>query len=298
MRDSGGSRVRPSRELAKAKLNLTLKVIGRRADGFHEIESLVAFAALGDEVELEPGRAFGLSIDGPFAGALSGHNLIETAAAAIKTAVPELKLGHFRLHKVLPVAAGLGGGSADAAAALRLLARANPGMIDPRALRAVALRAGSDVTACLENRPVLMTGRGEIVTPVKGMPACGVLLANPGAKLETKAVYEALKAPPAPPHLPSPRALDLGDSFDALIDYASERGNDLEPVALNLEPAIGEVLDRLSRLTGARLVRLSGSGPTCFALFASEYEAKRAGAELAAARPEWWVAASTLGASR
>ncbi len=292
-----GSRVMTARELAKAKLNLTLKVIGRRTDGFHELESLVAFTALGDEVELEADREFGLSIDGPFAAALSGQNLIEAAAATVKAAVPTFKLGYFRLHKVLPVAAGLGGGSADAAASLRLLAEANPGMIGPRALREVASRLGSDMRACLESRPVLMTGLGDVITPVKNMPACGVVLANPGTKLETKAVYEALKAAPVPAQLPRPQSLDFAGSFEALIDYASARDNDLEPVALDLEPAIGEVLDLLSRLKGARLVRLSGSGPTCFALFPSEYEAKRAGAELAASRPEWWVAPSTLGGS-
>jgi 4-diphosphocytidyl-2-C-methyl-D-erythritol kinase len=296
--DAGGSRVMTSaREVAKAKLNLTLKVIGRRPDGFHEIESLVAFTALGDEVELEPDREFGLTIDGPFAPALGGHNLIETAAATIKAAVPEFKLGYFRLHKVLPVAAGLGGGSADAAASLRLLTEANPGMIGPRALREVASRVGSDMTACLESRPVLMTGLGEIIRPVKGMPACGVVLANPGTKLDTKSVYAALKAGPAPTQQARPQVPDFGDSFDALIDYASVRANVLEPVALNLTPAIGEVLDGLSRLKGARLVRLSGSGPTCFALFASEDEAKLAGAEFGTAHPEWWVAASAVGGS-
>lgn len=283
-----------ARGLAKAKLNLTLKIIGRRPDGFHEIESLVAFTALGDGVELEPDREFGLSIDGPFAAALSGHNLIETAAATLKAAVPAFKLGYFRLHKVLPVAGGLGGGSADAAAALRLLSEANPGMIGPRALREVASRVGSDMTACLESRPVLMTGLGEIIAPVRGMPTCGVVLANPGTKLETTTVYNALKAPAAPVQPARPKPLDFGGSFDSLIDYASARTNDLEPVALNLTPAIGEVLDRLSRLEGARLVRLSGSGPTCFALFATESEAKRAAAELAT-QPDWWVAASTLG---
>jgi 4-diphosphocytidyl-2-C-methyl-D-erythritol kinase len=142
-----------------------------------------------------------------------------------------------------------------------------------------------------------MTGLGEIIRLVKGMPACGVVLANPGTKLDTKSVYAALQAEPAPVQQARPQVPDFGESFDALIDYAGARANDLEPVALKLTPAIGEVLDRLSRLKGARLVRLSGSGPACFALFASEDEAELAGAEFAAAHPEWWVAASTVGGS-
>lgn len=285
------------RDWAKAKLNLTLKVLGRRPDGFHEIESLVAFSELGDELELEPSDVLGLSIEGPFASALSGPNLIAAAAETVKAAVPPLRLGHFRLRKVLPVSAGLGGGSADAAASLRLVAQANPGMIGPRAFREIASRLGSDVPACLESRPALMTGRGETLMLVKGMPPCGAVLANPGRELATERVYAALKSPPLATRQARPAPLDFGGSFEALIDYASARANDLEPAALGLEPAIGEVLDRLLRLEGARLVRLSGSGPTCFALFASEDEAKRAGAELERACPDWWVAATVLGGS-
>jgi 4-diphosphocytidyl-2-C-methyl-D-erythritol kinase len=285
------------REPARAKLNLTLEISGRRADGFHEIESLVVFTELGDSVELDPDGAFGLSVDGPFASALSGPNLVIAAAETVRTLGSTLKLGQFKLHKVLPVAAGLGGGSADAAAALRLLVRANPGMIGPRALREIASRLGSDVTACLAGRPTLMTGRGEIVTLVKGMPACGVVLANPGTPLATESVYAALKAPPLAGPREAHAPLDFKGSFEALLDYAGARANDLEPSALGLAPIIGEIRQRLGRLQGARLVRLSGSGPTCFALFASENEAERASAELQSAYPAWWVAASTLGAS-
>jgi 4-diphosphocytidyl-2-C-methyl-D-erythritol kinase len=285
------------RDWAKAKLNLTLRVLGRRPDGFHEIESLVSFTELGDELELEPSDVLGLSIDGPFASALSGPNLIAAAAETLKEAVPPLKLGHFRLRKLLPVSAGLGGGSADAAASLRLVAQANPGMIGPRAFREIASRLGSDVPACLESRPALMTGRGEMVAHVKGMPACGAVLANPRRELATERVYAALQSPPLATRQARPAPLDFEGSFEALIDYARERANDLEPAALGLEPAIEEVLDELLRLGGARLVRLSGSGPTCFALFASEDEAMRAGAELERARPTWWVAATRVGGS-
>jgi 4-diphosphocytidyl-2-C-methyl-D-erythritol kinase len=281
-------------EAAKAKLNLTLKVVGRRPDGFHEIESLVAFTELGDGLELEPQDELGLTIDGPFASALAGPNLVEAAAETVTTLGPSFRLGHFTLHKHLPVAAGLGGGSADAAASLRLLVRANPDMIGPRALREVASRLGSDVPVCLESRPSLMTGRGEVVSRVKGMPSCGVLLANPRTPLATERVFASLQSEELGPQRARPAAPEFGGSFDALVDYASERANDLERTALSLEPVIGEVLGALSRLDGARLVRLSGSGPTCFALFASQHEAKRASAALEAARPDWWVTATIL----
>ena len=137
------------RDTAKAKLNLTLEVLGRRDDGYHEIRSLVAFAALGDSLELEPGGTLALRIDGPFAAALSGDNLVIAAAEAARSKARAITLGRFRLIKNLPVAAGLGGGSADAASALRLLARANPGTLDEESWREIAEGLGSDVPACL-----------------------------------------------------------------------------------------------------------------------------------------------------
>lgn len=286
------------RDTARAKLNLTLEVLGRRADGYHEVRSLVAFAELGDSLELESGQEFALAIDRPFGCALHGENLVTAAAEAVKAIAPALKIGHFRLTKTLPVASGLGGGSADAAAALRLLARANPGALGPAALAEIAARLGSDVTACLESRPALMTGRGETVTAVRGMPACGVVLANPGIQLATANVYAALDAAPNPRKEPHDRAApDFGGSFARLIDYVAPRGNDLEAVARRLAPVIGEVLAALKRLDGARLVQLAGSGPTCFALFATEDEANRGVTQINAAQFSWWVKATTLGAS-
>ena len=286
------------REAARAKLNLTLEVLGRRGDGYHELRSLVAFSDLGDVVELEPGGGLALAIEGPFGGALTGGNLVIVAAAAAKAMLPTIQLGHFRLVKTLPVAAGLGGGSADAAAALRLLARANPGALDRDALTEMGAGLGSDVTVCLKSQPALITGRGEMVTAVHGMPVCGAVLTNPGLPLATASVYGALNAPPLPATpRPAGEAPDFARSFQRLIDYASARRNDLERAALGLAPEIGEVLTALRRLEGARLIRLAGSGPTCFALFASEGEAKRAAASLEASHPTWWVAASMLGSS-
>jgi 4-diphosphocytidyl-2-C-methyl-D-erythritol kinase len=286
------------REVARAKLNLTLEVHGRRADGFHEIQSLVAFAALGDAVELTPGDTLELVVEGPFAGALSGDNLIIAAAGTAKALRPALKLGRFRLGKVLPVAAGLGGGSADAAAALRLIAQANGGALSESQLAELAPELGSDVNVCLKSRPALITGRGEKVEFVRGFPSCGVLLANPGPPLATAAVYRTLDAAPlASSPTKKPALLDFAGSFETLVAYVLPRENDLEGPAARLVPAIKEVLAALSVLPGACVARLSGSGPTCFVLFESEDEAKRAAAALAVQHPAWWIAASALPAS-
>lgn len=286
------------RDSAKAKINLTLEVPGRRADGYHELKSLVAFAELGDAVELELEHDLDLLVEGPFAGALSADNLILTAAAAAKAAYSPLKLGRFHLAKTLPVAAGLGGGSADAACALRLLERANPGALDEESWREIAEGLGSDVPVCLKGRPALMTGRGETVTPVRGFPSCAIVLANPGLPLAAADVYGVLVSSDlaAPPEQPA-EVLDFTGSFQRLITYAAARGNDLEPAALSLAPVIAEVLVALQHCEGARLARLSGSGPTCFALFATEDEAKAAATSLQAAHPSWWIAATPLEAS-
>lgn len=282
-------------DIARAKINLTLEVLGRRADGFHEIKSLVAFASFGDGLELAPGDGLDLEIEGPFAAVLGKDNLILDAARAARANVPSLKLGRFRLTKGLPVAAGLGGGSADAAAALRLIARASPGLIDATALAEIASKLGSDVSVCLASQPALIEGRGEKVEPVSGVPPCGVVLANPGQPLATQAVYATLHAEPLradPRH--GAEKLDFRGDFAALLAYTLPRGNDLEAPAANLVPEIRGVLAALSALQGVRLTGLSGSGPTCFALFATQDEAKRAAAGLAAAHPRWWVAAGAL----
>ena len=286
------------RDTARAKLNLTLEVLGRRDDFYHEIRSLVAFATLGDSLELEPGGTLALRIEGPFAPALSGDNLVIAAAEAARSKARGIMLGRFHLVKNLPVAAGLGGGSADAASALRLLARANPGTLDEESWREIAEGIGSDVPACLKSRPALITGRGEVVTPVRRFPPCAVVLANPGLQLAAACVYGVLVSSDllAPPEQPA-ETLDFGGIFKRLLDHAAPRGNDLEPAALSLAPVIGEGLAALRRCQGAHLPRLSGSGPTCFALFATEDEAKLAAAELEAKHPSWWVASTTLQSS-
>lgn len=301
------------RNIAWAKLNLTLEVLGRRGDGFHELRSLVAFAGVGDTVEFTPHSSpgprlvaqgagapaspngFTLEIEGPFAGALGGANLILEAAEAARARVPALPSGAFRLVKALPVAAGLGGGSADAAAALRLLVEAGAGALLAEDADAIAPALGSDVAVCLRSTPALITGRGEIVTAVSGFPQCGVVLANPGVELATSAVYGALGTAPLDAAPEGAAPLDFGGSFEELIAYASPRGNDLERVARKLAPEVGTVHSALETLNGARLVRLSGSGATCFAVFATPREALRAAILLAEQAPDWWITAGVLG---
>lgn len=286
------------RDIAWAKLNITLQVLGRRVDGFHELRSLVAFAGLGDTIELTPGHVLSLQAEGPFTAALDDDNLIIRAAKAARARNPALTLGRFRLAKTLPVAAGLGGGSADAAAALRLIGRANPEGMNEEVATEIAPELGSDVAACLRSAPALITGRGEGVTPVSGFPSCGVLLANPGVPLATRDAYGTLNAATIDAGSATPEVLDFSGDFEKLIDYAQARVNDLEPVAVRLVPAIEGVLAKLHVLPAARLVRLSGSGPTCFAVFATPQEAHSAAALLAQEEPHWWIASGMLGDPR
>lgn len=254
----------------------------------------MAFVGVGDTVELTPQDGFDLKIEGPFAAALEGRNLITEAAEAVKEQHPNTALGRFRLVKMLPVAAGVGGGSADAAAALRLIIRASEGRLSVADVAALAPRLGSDVAVCLSSAPAMITGRGEIVSPVQGFPSCGVVLVNPRVPLATADVYGALSAGPVG-DLPEEVAPSFAGDFDKLVDYVIRRANDLEPVATGLAPKVETVLAALRSLEGARLARLSGSGATCFAVFATPREAHRAAAMLAQSEPNWWIAASMLG---
>ena len=291
------------RDIAWAKLNLTLEILGRRDDAFHELRSLVAFASVGDTLEFvsepagshERAETFALDVEGPFARALQGANLILEAAQTARARFPALSPGQFRLVKTLPVAAGLGGGSADAAAALRLLMQTSDGAVDADDIAALAPELGSDVAVCLRSAPALMTGRGESVEFVTGFPPCGVVLVNPGMELATAAVFGALRAAPlrTPPEPVQPP--DFDGSFEALIAYASARANDLEPAALTLAPQIHTVLSKLHDLPGVRLVRLSGSGATCFAVFATPREALRGAILAVEQEPDWWITAGILG---
>ncbi len=287
-------------EDAPAKVNLTLRVLGRRADGYHEIESLVAFAGVGDALSFAPGGALALTVQGPSAAqaGATADNLVLKAARALADRVPTVGAGKFDLEKRLPVAAGLGGGSADAAAALRLLARANGLAPDDPLLYAAARATGADVPVCLDPRTRLMRGIGEILSsPFKLPPLQGVLV-NPGVALATKAVFARWK-PPAAPVVPADlTVLTAMSKRDQLVRFLLSQANDLESAAIALAPVVADVLLELSSQPHCELARMSGSGATCFAVFASAADAIKAAEAIHAGYPNWWVRATALGGAR
>jgi 4-diphosphocytidyl-2-C-methyl-D-erythritol kinase len=280
-------------ERAPAKINLTLHVLGRRADGYHDIESLVAFAGVGDVLTFTSGGALALAVSGPTAAAVGdvADNLVLRAARALAERVERLALGRFALSKRLPVAAGLGGGSADAAAALRLLADANAiARDDPRLMQA-ARATGADVPVCLDPRARRMRGTGDILSAPLALPRLFAVLVNPGVAVSTRDVFAALNLPPAQPvaqaGAPPARA-------ELLAEIATGR-NDLEGPAIELEPVIADVLGVLRKLPDCRLARMSGSGATCFGLFDSSTAATAAARTLRVGYPTWWTRATVLG---
>lgn len=283
---------------APAKVNLTLHVLGRRAgDGYHELESLVAFAGTADRLTLHPGAALGLTVSGPTAGPAgpTDDNLVLRAARGLAARVPNLRLGAFHLVKRLPVAAGIGGGSSDAAAALRLLACLNDLPLNHAALIAAARETGADVPVCLDPRARMMRGAGEEIGPVLGLAPLPAVLVNPGVPVPTAPVFKALglavgqtRDGAAHPEI----AEGLG--ADALMASLAPARNDLEAPALTVAPVIGEALAALRARDGCRLARMSGSGATMFALFADRRAAVRAAAALRTAHPNWWVAPTFL----
>jgi 4-diphosphocytidyl-2-C-methyl-D-erythritol kinase len=291
------SKLPPLAELAPAKVNLTLRVLGRRADGYHELESLVAFARVGDRLDFAPGEALALDVRGPFAAAAGrlADNLVLTAARSLAGLVDGLGLGRFALVKELPVAAGLGGGSADAAAALRLLARANRLAPDDPRLTAAARATGADVPVCLDPRARGMGGIGELLSAPLDVPPLPAVLVNPGVPLATKDVFAAF----AIRARASAAAFDVTrahfESIDAALAALAGGTNDLEPAAIALCPAVAAVLAALAATPGCRLARMSGSGATCFGLYPSEAAAEAAARALADAHRDWWVRATTLG---
>ena len=284
-------------EHAPAKVNLTLAVIGRRADGYHDIESLVAFAAVGDTLTLTPGRELALTVRGPTARAAGplADNLVIKAARALAERVNGLKWGRFVLSKRLPAAAGIGGGSSDAGAALRLLARANRLTPDDPRLHDAAGAVGADVSVCLDPRARIMRGRGEILSEPLAVPRLPAVLANPGIALSTRAVFAKLVftagCGPRSARASKPVLLD-GDGY---LSYLSSQSNDLEAPARAIEPAVGETLAALRANSGCRLARMSGSGATCFALFHSTRAAAAAAKALRERHPDWWIRATTVG---
>lgn len=290
-------------EFAAAKINLTLRVLGRRADGYHQLESLVAFALdAGDRLSLQPGTSLSLAIDGPEAAAIDSQNLITTMAERLTAECATLQTGAFRLTKHLPVASGIGGGSADAAAAIRAIARRN-GIANPEAVFAnIAARTGADIPVCIGGNgaaAAFMSGIGDIVwrpNAVPLLPQVGLsaVLVNPRVPVPTCAVFNALAAPSLAAKPSAEAPAPFTSSADCL-EYVAASRNDLEAPAIRIAPAIGQVLARLRALSSCRLARMSGSGATCFALFDGMYEAEQTADELRRLHSEWWVQATRLG---
>ncbi|KAF0230367.1 MAG: 4-diphosphocytidyl-2-C-methyl-D-erythritol [Beijerinckiaceae bacterium] len=277
------------REFAPAKINLYLHVLGRRADGYHSLESLVSFADIGDDLALEPGAVPALTLDGPMAAALSADedNLVLKAARLFAEAFPGAATGQFHLTKNLPVASGIGGGSSDAAAALRLLARANRIALAKPRLMALARALGADVPVCLEAKPCIMRGIGHDLEPVLMGEAMPAVLINPGVAVETRAVFGALALQPGEDFTPL-RPPESASGDPALRILAAMR-NDLEAPAMAVTEAIGQALDALRAVPGCRFARMSGSGATCFGLFETLAEAQDAADSIQMSHPHWWV---------
>jgi 4-diphosphocytidyl-2-C-methyl-D-erythritol kinase len=273
---------------APAKINLFLHVGDKRADGFHDLESLVAFVEAGDTLSFTQSSELTLKIEGPFAAGLEaeGDNLVLRAARTLASHAKRPAGAAITLTKNLPVASGIGGGSADAAAALRGLTRLWALDMSWLQLRALAEELGSDVPVCVESKPSWMEGRGERVTPAGALPDMAMVLVNPGVAVPTADAFRTFKdrrgtgAVDHAARLLRPREL---------IAFLKSTTNDLEVPARSLAPVIGEVLSELSRMPGVELWRMSGSGATCFALFEDESAAEMAAIALAHSHPAWWV---------
>jgi 4-diphosphocytidyl-2-C-methyl-D-erythritol kinase len=282
---------------ASAKVNLTLRVIGRRADGYHDLESLVAFAGLCDWLAFEPGDDLTVEVLGSRASEAGpiDENLVARAARALAAQLAGLKLGRFRLVKRLPAAAGLGGGSADAAAALRLLAeKAGVSVDDPR-VHASARATGADVLVCLSPQARMMRGIGDKLGPTIRLPKLFALLVNPQVRAPTRDVFAALGLAPGSQLESAARsAAPLEFDAGAFWDVLSLGGNDLVAAAIRVAPAIATVLKSLSQIPEAKATGMSGSGATCFALFDDRRSTAAARRIIAAEHPGWWVEATCL----
>jgi 4-diphosphocytidyl-2-C-methyl-D-erythritol kinase len=282
--------------LAPAKINLFLHIGERRHDGYHALESFVVFAETADRLELVTAPEISLSIDGPFARGLAAEkdNLVLKAARLLESEFNRASGVHISLHKNLPVASGIGGGSADAAAALRGLDRLWSLGTTERDLLDVAARLGSDVPACLLSQPCWMEGRGERVAKLPALPQFPLVLVNPRVAVPTGPVFASLNARTglgtiAPPPQPIANLWDL-------LAYLSDAGNDLEPPAAQLLPIIDDVLAALDREPGCALAQMSGSGATCFGMFHEAQYARGAAERIAQDHPDWWVRLTRIAA--
>ncbi len=276
------------REPAPAKVNLCLHVTGRRADGYHLLDSLVVFTEMGDRLSLRPLAGLSLSIAGPEAKGLTAgsDNLVLRAARLMGAS--DLAL---TLDKRLPLASGIGGGSSDAAACLRLLMRETGA---PCPGPAAILSLGADVPVCLDPRPARMRGIGERLDPVPPLPPLWMVLVNPRVEVPTPQVFKALGAPDNPP---LPDILPEWPDASAFLDWLAMQRNDLQAPAIAIAPVIATVLDAISAAPDCALARMSGSGATCFGLFAREAAAQTAARAIAEEHPGWWCVATALRAA-
>jgi 4-diphosphocytidyl-2-C-methyl-D-erythritol kinase len=284
------------REAAPAKINLYLHATGRRSDGLHLLDSLVVFAALGDVVTVTPGPEISLTRSGPLAGALPPveDDLVYRAARLLAERAGVVAGAAIHVEKNLPIAGGIGGGSADAAAAIRALARLWE--IDPPAelLASLAEDLGADLTVCLVSQPALVSGIGEILSSPGPLPPLHAVLVNPRVAVPTAEVFAAFAAgPPALPAEPNPIEAWSSDPA-AFVGQLARQRNDLTDAALSLCPIIGDVLAGLGAQPECRLARMSGSGATCFGLFATLAAAQAAADAIGRDKPDWWVAATGL----
>ena len=275
---------------APAKVNLYLHLVGRRPDGYHLVDSLVAFADVGDRITARPSASLTLEIDGPEAASLAGlgeNNLMLRAARLLADHAGISARAALHLQKNLPVAAGIGGGSSDAAAALRALCALWQVSMGEEDLRRLGVRLGADVPACLHAGAAWIGGIGEQIEPAPLLPPVGIVLANPRIALPTAFVFAARRGSFGDPA----RFASMPQDAAGLAQVLGARRNDLTDAAITLVPEIGAVLTALARLPGALIARMSGSGATCFALFVDRTTAEQGHAALAAAEPGWWSAA-------
>jgi 4-diphosphocytidyl-2-C-methyl-D-erythritol kinase len=278
---------------APAKLNLYLHVVGRRGDGYHLLDSLIAFADIGDRLTAAPADALSLTVEGPEAAGLADlgdDNLVLRAARLLAERAGVEARAVLHLVKNLPIASGIGGGSADAAAALSALNQLWDHPLSREALAELGLKLGADVPACLAGRPVWVGGIGEQVEMAPALPPLGLVLANPRRPLPTPAVFRARCGP----FSRLGRFETVPPDPTALAAILATRRNNLTEAAIGLVPEIARVLDALERLPGALLSRMSGSGATCFALFAGREQAMVAARHLARGEPGWWVEGGAL----
>jgi 4-diphosphocytidyl-2-C-methyl-D-erythritol kinase len=281
--------------LAPAKINLTLCVLARRSDGYHDLSSLVAFADVGDALALETGSGLDLVVSGAMAAGVGAtdDNLVLKAAHAMQARVEGLKLGRFVLEKRLPAGAGLGGGSADAAAALRLIAQANDLEVTDKRLMDAARETGADVTVCFESKARLMHGVGDVLSPPIALPKLDAALVFPGVPVATKDVFGNFTLVAGPRRKARYETNEIPTERAALIDYLAREANDLELATRLVAAEISEAKDLLGE-TGARIVRMSGSGSAVFAIYENAGLAKRAAAKLKKRRPAWWCVQTVL----